>query len=346
MYPNLLYQTVVCFYSLIGRTHAASFSQRNSSPRLFLGEQSSSALAVLPVGIFVDLDNVAPLTHSRADAQALAEPLQEFASRAGKLDSFQGFANRNTQTYVSDLELERRETEEQVWNREMSHTGIDANGILRCGICGARMKLSKKDRAKGWSMEDKLNKHMRMLHDREQTKRRNSPVRLKKKGRKKYRKYNSAQVGLSRGRRTKNDLFAILKEQGLRCHSADNVDSILIRSARKWMEGLGRTTTSEATETSAPLRGILVVVSKDSDFCELLKEAQSKQILGVSGTPEGEQTRKLVKASDITLTPPTYDMVIGEYDHLVPRACSDAGTDFLRDLEWPDDESLQLESMP
>jgi hypothetical protein len=165
---------------------------------------------LLPVGIFVDLDNVAPLTHGRSDAQAFAQPLRELADRAGTLVEFRAFANINTQIFVPDEERERRADLEQefiMWDNanRIAQTGYDSDGFLRCGICGSRMKLNKKDRARGWTMEDKLDKHMRMLHDREQEKRKNRVKILKGKKRQKnlldsdkFEKYEAAQVGLFR----------------------------------------------------------------------------------------------------------------------------------------------------
>ena len=113
------------------------------------------AAAPLPVGIFVDLDNIAQetktfSTHTREEAARFVRPLRQFAEAAGELSTFRAFANKHTLTYVGDEERERREVplEEQMeqWDRDAPVSGFDDQEMLRCGVCGAKMKLTKKDR--------------------------------------------------------------------------------------------------------------------------------------------------------------------------------------------------------
>jgi hypothetical protein len=137
----------------------------------------------------------------------------------------------------------------------VAQTGYDDKGILRCGICGAKMQLSKKDQARGWDEHDKLDKHMRTLHDREQRKRTMrlaswSPSKRRKrlnqspnphnskwsKIMKRVRKYDSAQVGLGRHPLGQNDLFPILKEKKVECILCNNVDQVLVQHVTKWLE--------------------------------------------------------------------------------------------------------------
>ena len=117
----------------------------------------------------------------------------------------------------------------------------------------------------------------------------------------KVRKYNAAQVGLRAGpRRGRNDLFRVLREQGVACKAADDVDAALIRAAHLWIAGLP----SVEVEQS---RGCLVVVSQDSDFAPLLRKARDKGIIAVSAkpgqtsSPRQQQTSALAAASDIVL---------------------------------------------
>lgn len=310
--------------------------------------------SLLPVGIFVDLDNVAPLTHGRSDAQAFAQPLREFADRAGTLATFRAFANINTQIFVPDEERERRADFEQefiMWDSDtqLAQTGYDSDGILRCGVCGSKMKLNKKDKARGWTMEKKLDKHMRTQHDREQEKRKNALQHLKgkkrqkfmKKNAEKYEKYNAAQVGLFRTPATRskkpkkqtkmNDLFRVLREQRITCSSVKDVDSALLKAARSWMDRLGQA----QVMVDEDARGCLVVVSEDSDFRELLNEARAKNILAVSATPtNAEQTRKLVMASDLVLTRAEATVDIGdEFGTLVGKANTYKGVELLMAMD-------------
>jgi len=102
---------------------------------------------LLPVGIFVDLDNIRWSTFSRADAQDFVRPLEAFSQRiGGKIVAFQAFGNKATQIWRPPEERGRLKYGilESQWDPEAHHTGYDNDDMLRCGICGARMKLSKK----------------------------------------------------------------------------------------------------------------------------------------------------------------------------------------------------------
>ena len=157
----------------------------------------------LRMGIFIDLDNVAPETHGRDDARALVGPLKEFAWAAadGSPETYiVGFANNATQTWASEEERDRRdavhgEQEWTQWDGHTAQTGLDANGVLRCGVCGARMVVkTKKQRAAGMTPELLLEKHMQMLHDREQRKRLNRRKKMSRKDLEKTRKFRTAQA--------------------------------------------------------------------------------------------------------------------------------------------------------
>ena len=177
------------------------------------------------------------------------------------------------------------------------------------------MKLTKKDRAAGHTENDKLRKHMKSLHDREQTKRINRMQNSKKKGGKKmklsekemikYKKYQAAQVGLKKAKikvtksgqvkkvnaPPNNDLFTILKEMsGVTVQAKDNVDEAIILRASQWMNK----TTKHQNETGQPqfyesnnwngqgCRGVLVIYSMDADFVPLLQKAKKKGFVTVS----------------------------------------------------------------
>ena len=70
----------------------------------------------------------------------------------------------------------------------MAQTGLDNKGILRCGVCGSRMKLTKKDKKRpNCTVYDKLKAHIK-IHTREQRKRQ---ITMKhKKGKNKKRPSN------------------------------------------------------------------------------------------------------------------------------------------------------------
>ena len=268
----------------------------------------------IPVGIFIDLDNVRPEKFGRADARAFVESLRVFGNTAGKLSTISAFANLATRRHIGQAERERRETmlDEAEWNQTSFHTGYDEGEVLRCGICGSKMSVNKKDRARGVTPEDKLKKHMRMLHNREQAKRirKSQNGQMGNKDREKMQKFNSARVGLGSplcigGRGRQNDLFQVLREQGVHCRHADNVDKALERVAIQWIRGLppaSQRASSIATAV-AETRACLVVVSEDADFAPLLSTAKKVQILAVSATLKStRQTRKLCVAADLVLS--------------------------------------------
>lgn len=131
------------------------------------------------VGIFLDLDNVgiADTTINRSAVAFFMKPLKEFANGIGRLDIMHGFANTATQTWhgtkssddLDDDEFDQEwlqptfDDDDHLFPGAMVQTGYDEQGVLRCGVCGAKMKLTKKDRARGWTEFNKLDKHMRTL---------------------------------------------------------------------------------------------------------------------------------------------------------------------------------------
>lgn len=315
---------------------------------------TTSTTRQLPVAVLIDLDNVAPTIHSRKNVHGLIDPIQEFAKAVGPIQRFQAFANEATQTWVSPEEKER--DFDQVFREDdFGATGYDENdGQLRCGVCGAKMKLTKKDRAAGRSMFDKLNKHMRMLHDREQEKRktrRKQKKNLSDNDKMKFMKYEAAQVGLYRSpaRRIKpkghvrkqNDLFRLLKQRGVNCRAVSDVDDAIYETARKWIKGFQPNKKSPGT-----LKGCLIVVSADGDFADILKEAWSRDFLTVSiGKPNDDSmqghTLKLRRAADLVLT--YIDMTVEDVESdltvfgtgawtLHPEAISKEGHLLLQDL--------------
>lgn len=297
------------------RHYLAVHSKRFSSARTV--DTCNNNNNILPVGIFVDLDNVGPLLYGRSDAQAFVQPFVQFVTAMGltgqqeayhsgrqkdhhhnnnhnqraTITTFQAFGNRATQTYISPEEraapfdqtwqfsskktYQNKSTTTSAATAAVAITGYDAKDgtTLRCGICGARMNLTKKNKAAGMTVERKLKKHMAQLHDREQAKRINRYLKgnnNKKKNKnkrkprmpqpelEKYLKYKSAQIGLSRlGSKKKNransqqppsgyrssrsnELFLVLAEQGVRCYSAQDVDKTLSRHAMRWMDRVAK----------------------------------------------------------------------------------------------------------
>jgi hypothetical protein len=227
-------------------------------------------------------------------------PLKTLGEKVFGADSIRiaAFANRNTQAYkhrtkvkykddddLDDLDhIQLRAVDLQEWlppddddwllEGPIVQTGYDEKGFLRCGVCGAKMKLTKKDRARGWTEHDKLNKHMKMLHDREQAKRTTRLNQLKGKKKKKFlegvkgvqmKKYKAAQVGLDRG--PTNDWFTILRENSVECFSSDDVDTDLIKKANNWLNKQKKAKIDHI---------ILMVVSEDADFVPLLQDVRKK----------------------------------------------------------------------
>lgn len=343
------------------------------------GSPSPPPPAALPVGIFVDLDNVAQetkalSTHTRAEAAKFASPLRQFAETAGELRSFQAFANQHTLTYVGTEEKERREQslavveEAEEWDMDAAISGFDEKGMLRCGVCGARMTLTKKDKKAGRDPWAKLNKHMRELHDREQEKRRTRLNHKTKKGRKKpgwaklsekemkqLRKYESAQIGLHRkpalrvkkkggndgGQRT--DLFRVLREEKIKVAEVLDADKSLVKAANKWMKETKRQQQGCNVEPLNKMYGCLVVVSEDADFVELMIKARTAFVV-VTATPNStidDQTTKLLQVSDVVLgldAEEDKDSHIDDsielyFDSIVAKALTVRGEEFLETME-------------
>lgn len=245
------------------------------------------------------------------------------------VSTIQGFANRNTQIWspgkISDEDLKKQayiahdaKDDEVDFPGAIVQTGYDEDGVLRCGVCGQRMKLTKKDRAKGLTERKKLSKHMKSLHDREQQKRQTRLKQMKSPKKKKkviegkigdqMKKYKAAQVGISRkggGEQKSNFLFQVLKEEGVKVRSSDDVDEQLIRTATTWIKQEMKkydSGTNKHGSVQDIVRGILVVASEDSDFCDLLKHAREKGFCAVTATPRSEkQTRALTLASDVVI---------------------------------------------
>ena len=268
---------------------------------------SSSSEKAPTVGIFIDADNVRPNVFDRETIQqTLVQPLRTFAEQTGReLRAFRAYGNKHTTTHEPPEEKSRDFDQEWIpihTGGGSSVTGYDETGSLRCGICGQKMKLNKKERARGWDEMDKLDKHMRTLHDREQRKRNSQHSGSKKKRRSekemaKSAKYREAQIGLRRngvkvGSKTnqrRNKFFQVLRLEKVHCYEVYDVDWTLDSQARKWL-------------AENPPESVLVVVSKDSDFAPLLKAAKNKGIYAISAaTDSSSQTKKLESSCDVVL---------------------------------------------
>lgn len=141
----------------------------------------------------------------------------------------------------------------------------------------------------------------------------------------------------------RNDLFQILKEEGVICHSAENVDEKLEKLAKKWVkEGRKRQKKQTKEEDMIGSTMVLVVVSGDSDFVPLLEYAKSQEIVVVSANPQqGTQTKALIQSSDIVLvdSPSEEEGIGNDADHdrrLVATAVTQHGNHVLKQLEASD----------
>jgi len=312
-YKQLKQQRPQVYYARTTRALLSSSSSDRTGEEEEKEEGTSSQIQLqqkLPVGIFVDLDNI-DIDPKRSSIKSFVEPLRRVVkSFGGEISTFEAFANRSTQTWKSrpsdsdddDDDGDGEDDNWIPWDGTKAQTGRDGEGNLRCGICGSKMKLTKKDKSKGWTEYDKLNKHMKMLHDREQSKRINRAKQTKKKKKltakesERFQKYKSAQVGLSR--LSGNDLFRILNEHKVRCFSVENVDEHLIKHSKKWKSS----TVKNNNGNNARPRGALMVVSEDSDFCPLLEQSRSSGMVAISVTLNDQQTNKVRNASDVCIT--------------------------------------------
>jgi hypothetical protein len=235
---------------------------------------------------------------------------------------------------------------EDLFDGAIVQTGYDEDGNLRCGVCGARMKFNKKEKNRpGFTVYDKLKKHMKMLHDREQSKRKTRLKQLKSAPNKKQeflagkqgekmRKYSAAQVGLGRG--PKNDWFRILKEERVERLTSANVDATLMKTARTWVK----------KSLQKFNRVIVVVVSEDSDFADLFNEFAAKnypshkKVVTVTATwLNTTQTPKLVNASDMVVTLNT------DHEHSIRVVgTTPRGQEILQELGFSEDKPLVISS--
>jgi hypothetical protein len=290
------------------------------SPAPVLQPAVSEAIPAVSVGIFIDLDNMSfedPTQVTRKQVTQKIRPLRTLSEeQLGATNLYMAaFANLHTQRYKKKTtELAQEYMGAVVHGRRPAavvQTGYDETGILRCGVCGAKMTLTKKNRARGMTERDKLKKHMKRLHDREQQKRQTRANELMGKRKKaflskvgeKMQKYKSAQVGLNRG--PTNDWFRILREESVHPFTCDNVDQTLMEHAKRWVNRTRRTNGVAA----AGSRIYLVVVSEDSDFVPLLASCRNNKnnkhhdYCAISATwSSTAQTRALVSASDIVVT--------------------------------------------
>jgi hypothetical protein len=321
-----------------------------------VSEAADAVPTTISVGIFIDLDNMSrfnenedaaaagsAVTQQVVTRQQVAQkirPLRALAQQQLQADQvyIAAYANRHTQRYKNKTQNEL--TQEYIVKQQQPataataaimktvvQTGYDEKGILRCGVCGAKMTLSPKNRAQGMTEMDKLNKHMRELHDREQHKRQTRANQLSGTNRRKKKKpaflqgkegekmqtYQSAQVGLNRG--PTNDWFRILREESVHPVSCDNVDQTLMEHARQWVkrETTMRLFRKNAAAAAKSRRRIiyLVVVSEDSDFAPLLASYRNNNNIhdcycdyyAISATwSSTAQTQALVSASDLVVT--------------------------------------------
>jgi hypothetical protein len=285
----------------------------SNSPSTTPSLQTTTTTKTTSVGIFIDLDNMSRAKNAtimtviphvtRMEVTRKIEALKTVGEDSFGANSIRiaAFANRNTQTYKNkkrrgiegthdDEDQIIRALDLQDWWQPHSHrdeyydnddvlegpfvqTGYDDQGFLRCGVCGAKMKLTKKDKARGWTEKDKLDKHMKQLHDKEQAKRLTRLNQLKGSKKKKYlqgkvgmqmKKYKASQVGLDRG--PTNDWFSILRENAVDCYSSEDVDTDLMKKAKKWLKKQRKEQVDNV---------ILMVVSEDADFVPLLEHASN-----------------------------------------------------------------------
>jgi hypothetical protein len=273
-------------------------------------------------GVFVDLNSVESDNYTNTlAANYLIDPIRMFIQRVlinGKLDTLQGWG-KPTSITMNNLNFDDDDDDDfSLWDESEAVTGYDAQGLLRCGVCGAKMKLTKKDIKRGLTPETKLQKHMQMLHDREQRKR---ITRMKTSKKKKplsdkemerFLKYEAATVGVYGNHRKKKQsrkpvsakdtpYFQALREKGMKCRVATNVDEALTTSAQLFLQN---TTTATDSSENHP-RGVVIVVSRDSSLAPLLAEARHKGFVTVTVSPptaDNPPTKKaLINQSDIIL---------------------------------------------
>ena len=321
-----------------------------------------STKASLPIGVFIDLDNVAPSTHRRRDAKQFIHPLIQLgrlinnhevlppSSSTSLLESLDNssikqmqqtfqlevtaFGNLATRSFKSTKQrsLTLQDQEYIPWTQDdnIAQTGYDAQAdTIRCGICGFKVKLTKKKRDKykrmGVLKEDimlqrELRQHTK-IHSQEQKKRLQKTTATGKKrllGQKEMmrsRKYNSAMLGVTRGQmsgfdlrngkaimKNRNDLFQVLREIGVRVKSCNDVDNELVSTATEWMNRIRSCDDKDTTNIgNQGHNGVIVVYSKDSDFVPLLELARKYGFITISMTDQRVQTSKLLQASDIVI---------------------------------------------
>ncbi|KAL9188349.1 hypothetical protein ACHAXT_006727 [Thalassiosira profunda] len=300
----------------------------------------------LPVGAFVDLDSVAPKTHHPSAVDRFVRPLVDLERRIN--GSGDNVPDLRMEAYGSPRALRRRvqndngtnapRLEDGVpWPRydpKRGLSGVDKNGVLRCGVCSLKIELTKKEkRDRNVTSYGKLKKHL-TVHKKEQRGRRMKRQARRRKNRGKaassrtkttlsekeweaHRKYEVAVAGLKeikqqlKGKKEKgkengapwNAMFASLRQAGVRAKAEDYSREYLTRAADRWMEEAIARGGENGEDVVGEKKGVLVVCSKNHDFVPLLSRARRRGFVAVAATDEGGGGNGL----------PGCDVVVGPY---------------------------------
>jgi len=219
------------------------------------------------IGVFWDFDNIRPGTWEERSVTSYTDPVKQLAHSLGLDAKLHAFGADVAWTYVSQQEQVRREDiGPDVYDAESHTSGYDEEiEMLRCGVCGQR-----------FSSEEKLAKHFKSLHLREQRKlkeKRKKKGNLKDKENTRLKKYGAAApgAGITRSGYHGKGLRRLVKEAG-----------VSVTTTKAHSQATDQALASAALEfLSQQHAKAVVVMSRDTDFLPLLQEAKDSNILTV-----------------------------------------------------------------
>ncbi|XP_011088947.1 uncharacterized protein LOC105170049 isoform X3 [Sesamum indicum] len=250
-----LIQTLYPTLPISGCSHFTSMSNQNPDSSISLSS-SEQRVAEHHVAIFWDLDNKPPKSFPPYDA---AMRLKKAAQKFGFVKYMIAYANRHAFSYVPpSIRAQRRER--KTWNE------LETKGVVKpdephiCRVCGRRFYTN-----------EKLINHFKQIHEREQIKRLNQIESAR--GKRRVQMVGRYAMKMEKYRNAARDILTPKVGYGL----ADE-----LKRAGFWV----RTVSNKPQAADVALRNQMVdmmdrrlveclfLVSDDSDFVEILKEAR------------------------------------------------------------------------
>ncbi|KAI0893449.1 hypothetical protein F4806DRAFT_475780 [Annulohypoxylon nitens] len=283
--PHLKLQTctmssMVQSPSKIAATDVSSMGKAKDShaePTTLVDDGEVEATGKKKVAILWDLDNKKPI----ALPEDLAITIRSLASKRGKIIEYSAMANYFANIRLPPAALELREQRKMLKAAEERGEYKPAE-LYRCPICGRKC-----------ATEAKLNKHYKQLHERELRKKKNKLNSLKGKKKRKwlekkganFRRRQEAHIEIV-APEAKHKVFRSLKRAG-----------VSVRLVKKTPQAADAALMTRWKKVAKNSNLTLVLISDDSDFCEMVQRAKTTH--GVHAIVVSERFEgKLAKVAD------------------------------------------------